>query len=222
MIIDLHIVGAFAILWAAIVPTPGANSLMVTHVALSFGFRTAAIAICGNIVGTAILALSALLGLSAVLELVPWSRLAVGVAGGLYLVWVGVRLIRRSWAAPATPLADVASDEPPMPAGKALGLGFATALSNGQAIFFITSIFSAAGLLGANLATGFASVGTLLVMNAIWLLMLAGLFQHAHARGGYLRLRRSIEAFMGGLFLFFGGRLLVREIARFIATTAVR
>ena len=35
--IDPSVLTAFVILWAAIVPTPGANSLMVTHVALTRG-----------------------------------------------------------------------------------------------------------------------------------------------------------------------------------------
>lgn len=80
MIVDVGVVVAFALLWAAVVPTPGANSLMVTHVALTRNRRHVACAVAGNMLGILALGLAALLGLAAVLEAFPWLRRAIGVA----------------------------------------------------------------------------------------------------------------------------------------------
>ena len=68
-----------------IVPTPGANSLMVTHVALTRGWRHVAAAIGGNMVGIVLLGSLALAGMAVVLQAFPWMRLAIHVAGGAYL-----------------------------------------------------------------------------------------------------------------------------------------
>ena len=62
--IDFSVVAAFAVLWAAIVPTPGANSLMVTHIALTRGPGAIAQAIAGNMAGILLLALAALFGMA--------------------------------------------------------------------------------------------------------------------------------------------------------------
>jgi threonine/homoserine/homoserine lactone efflux protein len=209
MAINYHVLGAFALLWAMVVPTPGANSLMVTHVALTLGRRHVALAILGNMLGVLLLGLAAVLGMAALLELLPWTRAALGAAGAVYLAWFGVGLLRRSQAAQASP--------PGMPVANSAGLrtlfiGLATALSNAQAIVFITSIFAAAGLLDANLTTGLACIGVMIAMNVAWLTLLAVLFTLPGPRRTYLRFRYVIEATIGVLFLILGGRLLMREL----------
>jgi len=56
---------------------------------------------------------------------------------------------------------------------RTLAFGFVTAISNAQAIIFITSIFAAAGVLNANLLTGFAAILVILVLNAGYLSLIA-------------------------------------------------
>jgi len=73
--LDLTVLLAFVMLWAVIVPTPGANSLMVTHVALTRSPAHVELAIAGNMLGNVLLAMSALLGMAALLAAFPWARL---------------------------------------------------------------------------------------------------------------------------------------------------
>jgi threonine/homoserine/homoserine lactone efflux protein len=213
--IDLAVLGAFIMLWAVIVPTPGANSLMVTHVALTRSPAHVALAIAGNMLGNVLLASSALLGMAALLAAFPWARLAIHVLGGLYLVYFGVLLLRRSRSSAATmpdELSVAAESQVPLWRSGVLGLG--TALSNAQAIVFITSIFAATGVLDANVATGVACITALVTMNCSYLGMLGWLFQRAAVRRGYMRFRSTAEAAIGGLFVVFGLRLVWREIVK--------
>ena len=96
MSLDLTTLLSFTLLWLAIVPTPGANMLMVTHVAMTRTGRHVALALLGNMLGIALLASLALLGWAAILEAFPWLRLGVTIFGGLYLMWFGWKLLDRA------------------------------------------------------------------------------------------------------------------------------
>jgi threonine/homoserine/homoserine lactone efflux protein len=211
--LDLPVLATFTLMWLVIVPTPGANSLMVTHVALTRGPRNVALAIAGNMAGVALLGGLAVGGLAVVLEAFPWMRLAIQVLGAAYLVWFGGRLIARS-RRPVILVPD-GSPAPPSESGEArrtLALGFVTALSNAQAIVFVTSIYAVAGVLGANAATCLATIAIMIACNASYLSLLGWLFQRPPVRRGYARARRWLEAAIGALFVAFGLRLVVREV----------
>jgi threonine efflux protein len=210
--IDPSVVATFAVLWATIVPVPGANTLMVTHVALTRGGVQLACAIAGNMLGISLLALCALLGMAVVLEAFSWLRLAIHLFGAAYLVYFGARLIWRSWRSEPMPVAGALAAEQKS-GWRAFALGFVTALSNAQAIVFITSIFAVAGVLTAGLATGLACMAVIVVLNASYLAFLGWLLLRPTARTIYTRLRRAIEATIGTLFVLFGIRILVRQLA---------
>lgn len=215
ILLDWSVLSAFTLLWMAIVPTPGPNVLMVTHVALTRTPTHVALAIAGNLCGIALLASLALLGWAALLQAFPWLRMAVNVLGGFYLMWVGHQLIRRarSVSASAAP-APAAAEQRPGDYRRTALLGLVTALSNAQAIWFITSIYAVAGVLNANMATGFATIVIIMVCNATYLATLGWLFQRESVRSGYARYKRVLEGVIGSLFLLFGGRLLWRALFR--------
>lgn len=215
MPLDLSILSAFTLLWIAVVPTPGPNVLMVMHVAVTRTPAHVALAIAGNMVGIALLAGLALVGWAAVLRAFPWLRVGVNVFGGLYLIWLGARLLRRALAGgiaaqPASAQSGAASRDH----RRTALLGLVTALSNAQAVLFITSIYAATGILGANAATGLASIAIILCCNASYLSALGWLFQRERMRVAYGRYRGVLDGMTGTLFLAFGGRLLWRALAQ--------
>jgi threonine efflux protein len=214
MTLDTGVLWTFALLWLAIVPTPGANSLMITHVAMTQSRTHMWFALAGNIAGIVLLATCALLGWAAVLEAFPWLRLAVNVLGAAYLIYFGLRLVQRSRQTNAIAGApEPKTIEGDAGARRALTLGFVTALSNAQAIIFITSIYAVAGVLHANVATGLASIAIVALCNASYLATLGAMLQRPAPRRLYQRFRRALEGAMGALFIVFGGRLLWREWA---------
>lgn len=210
MALDYQVLWAFTLLWLAIVPTPGANSLLIVHLALTRGWREVAIALVGNLIGIAGYALATLLGLALLLAKAPSVRLIIYVLGGAYLMWLGARLLLGGLnGAGATGAA-------PAAAASAAGIfaqGILTALANVQALFFLASIFAGVGILKANLATGLASVGVIVVGNGCYLMLLAWLMQKPAARSFYSRYRPSMEVGFGAVFVLLGARLLARELA---------
>lgn len=227
--IDTSVLLAFALLWAVIVPTPGANSLMVAHIALSRGRRHMLAAVGGNMIGIALLGGAALLGLALMLETLPWLRRAVTIGGAIYLVYFGLRLIlangtptQPSHAAGAGNGDAMASASPEAasrehanePLSRSVGIGLLTSLSNAQAIIFVSSIFAVSGVLAANLATGLACVATMIVMNASYLLALGSLLLLPAPRRLYLRFIAPIRRLFGVIFAALGLRLIWRELVQ--------
>jgi threonine efflux protein len=213
--LDYQLLWAFTLLWLAIVPTPGANSLLIVHLALTSGWKDVASALAGNLVGIAGYALATLLGLALLLGAAPSVRLVIYVLGGLYLLWVGLRLMqggltRQQIAGRAAGTAAARS------ASGSFVQGLLTALSNVQALFFLASIFAGVGILRANLATGLAAVGIIILGNGCYLGLLAWLVQKPAARGFYGRYQPTMEVAFGALFVLFAARLLLGELAAWL------
>ncbi len=210
--LDTAVLSTFTLLWLAIVATPGANSLMVAHLAVTRQSTDIALAIFGNVCGVVLMAACGLLGWAALIEAFPWVRSLVQLLGGVYLIYFGLRLIRRALSASvegSTTAAAKAERQGP----RTFALGFFTALSNAQAIVFITSIFAVAGVLKANMATGVAVIGIIAVCNASYLSFLGWMFQRPKVRAIYAAKRWYFELTVGVLFVVLGGRLLFTEWA---------
>jgi threonine efflux protein len=212
---DTSILAAFTLLWLAIVPTPGPNSLLIMRLALTARWQDVAIALGGNLLAIAFYALATLLGLSVLLSAAPSLRLAVYLLGGAYLVWVGLRLMRAGLRRSKTGGPDAMPPASNQTGGvdKPFVQGILTALANVQALFFLTSIFAGVGILRANLATGLAAVGIIVTGNGLYLSLLAWLLQREGPRAFYARYRGAMEIGFGALFVVFGARLVWREAA---------
>jgi threonine/homoserine/homoserine lactone efflux protein len=215
--IDYAVLGAFTLLWLAIVPTPGPNSLLIVHLALTASWRDVALALVGNLIGIAIYALGTLLGLALLLAAVPSVRLAVYLLGGAYLVWSGVRLVRAGLghkkSAADGALEDGLGDKPtPNPFLR----GLLTALANVAALFFLASIFAGVGILVANPATQLAALLVIVVGNGLYLTLLAWLLQRERPRTFYGGNRGAMQLGFGLLFVAFGLRLVLRELVAWL------
>jgi threonine efflux protein len=211
---DTAVLATFMLLWLAIVPTPGPNSLLIMHLALTAGWRDVAAALAGNLLAIAFYALATLLGLSLLLVAAPSVRLGVYLLGGTYLVWIGLRMVwagmRRLRAGDTSP--HLPGDPEARRPGGPFMQGVLTALANVQALFFLTSIFAGVGILRANLATGLAAVGIIVVGNGGYLSLLAWLLQREGPRAFYARFRGAMDIGFGALFAAFGTRLVWREV----------
>ena len=216
MQIDYAVLGAFTLLWLAIVPTPGPNSLLIVHLSLTASWRDVAAALAGNLLAITIYALGTLLGLSLLLAAVPSVRLAVYLLGGAYLVWSGARLIRaglvhKRWAA-----GGALEDELAVPTPNPFLRGVLTALANVAALFFLASIFAGVGILAANPATQLAALLVIVAGNGLYLTLLAWLLQRERLRTFYARNRGAMQMGFGLLFMAFGLRLVLRELVAWL------
>jgi threonine efflux protein len=212
--LDYGVLGAFTVLWLAIVPTPGANSLLIVHLALTGRWPDIGAALAGNLLAIAFYAFATLLGFALLLAAAPSVRVGLYALGGAYLTWVGARLMRSGLARRGAGKADttLAAAERQSSANPFLQ-GVLTQLANVQALFFLASIFASVGLLAANPATQLAAIGVIVLGNGGYLSLLAWLMQREGPRVFYARNRGLMEIGFGLLFLAFGARLILRELA---------
>jgi threonine/homoserine/homoserine lactone efflux protein len=192
------------LLHVAALATPGANVLLVSHLAAKGDRRGATYAAVGVTIGAVVWSTAAVLGVSALFIRVPALRLALQLAGAAYLIYVAHRI----WRTPlptAKPAGRLASDQ-------ALRAGLLTNLSNPKAALFFGSIFTSAlpSHPGASLLV--ASILLVLVNALAWHLLLAFLFSRPTVQAGYASRRGALSRVAGLVVGVMGLSLLLAAL----------
>lgn len=148
-------------------------------------------------------ALAAMSGLSILFELFPRAYLAFKIAGGLFLIWIGVKTIRHA----RDPLPEATVLASPRSLANAFRLGLMTQLSNPKPAVFFGAVF--AGLIPPE--TSLAVKGLLLFFvffdETLWYVIVARLFSRQKARQAYGRAKLWTDRALGGLIALFGARI---------------
>jgi RhtB (resistance to homoserine/threonine) family protein len=200
----------FLLISVLLILIPGPDTAIVTKHALLAGRRGGTSAAIGVSTGLAIWTLAAAVGLAAVLRASEVAFLALKIAGAIYLVWMGVQLLRRPPAAP--PLESDEGVRSRSVTRKAARQGLLSDLSNPKVAVFFTS-FLPQFVHGDN--HGFAS---LLVMGAIfcmltllWLLFYGMLIGHGSTLLRRAGVRRALDRFTGVVLVGFGISLVFEK-----------
>ncbi len=122
---------AFALAMLALAASPGPGVFAAAAQALAGGFRSAAGVIAGIVIGDLIFLMLAVFGMSALANALGGLFVVVKIAGGTYLVYMGIRL----WTARPDPPNPDAAVAPPGARRRFLGGLFIT-LSNPKVIVF--------------------------------------------------------------------------------------
>src|SRR5262245_44738102 len=204
---DWAVLGSvFAVHLLAMV-SPGPNVLVVTQTAASDGRRAGAWAALGIAAGAGLMSSAALAGLSVVLKQFAWLHAALGLVGGAYLLYLGLRLWRGAGArtsASAAPGEGVARTD-----WRAFRLGLATNLTNPKALLFYGSVFAALFAPDAPLWVRLAAVGIIAANSTGFHVALACLFSTPRAQAGYRRIKPWVDRAAGTGLALLGLRLLL-------------
>jgi threonine efflux protein len=192
-----------ALLWGAGVKIPGPNFLLVTHGALNGSRRLALWSVLGLALGTVVWGTAGAVGIGVLFAVAPWFYVGFKVVGGLYLVWLGVRMIMASRRAHPSGGPPAASNASP---GRAVARGFLTVITNPKSAAFTAGIFAA--VLPADptfgLAAAAVAVSVMVAISVLWYGGVAWSLGYGTPRRLYHRCRRRIEIVAGGLFVLFG------------------
>jgi len=195
-------------LWAVAVVTPGPNFLVVTRSALTASRGAAFRCVAGILAGTVLWGAAGFLGVGVLFAAAPWLFAVLKVAGGLYLLWLGVRLLvaaaRRAPGPAAGPTANAGGAAVRRPAL----LGFVTVVANPKSGAFVASLFAALLPAAPTAGLGVAMTAVMVAVSALWYGAVAWSLGFGAPRRLYLRGRRAVEALAGVLFAGFGIRLL--------------
>lgn len=173
-------------LHVAAMMSPGANVLLVSQLAASDRARSAVFAALGVTAGAAIWALCAVLGVNAIFQVFPGLRLALQVAGGLYLLYVASRLWRSGGVA-------LGSSGPTVSSRAAFRLGLLTNITNPKSALFFGSVFAASFPASPSPALQAAAVAMIVANALCWHTLLAYLFSRERVRLAYARTRGTAD-----------------------------
>lgn len=205
-----------AAIWGLAVLTPGANVLLTLDTALNRGRSSAfwaAFGVTGAVFIWAVLGVS---GLLLLFKAFPWLLYVVQGAGGLYLLYLGYsklyRIIGELLKRKVQNTHLEALRSPPMeqPATRAMfKTAMITSLINPKTGLFVLSLFSATIPDSFSASLALLVVTMMCTITLMWHMMLAILFSKPAAKLVYDKAFVVIELCCGGLFTFFGLKILL-------------
>jgi threonine/homoserine/homoserine lactone efflux protein len=185
--------------------SPGPSFVMVARTAVSSSRSAGLAAALGMGAGGVVFAMAALLGLQGLLLALPSLYVALKVAGGLYLAYLGLRI----WASAHQPLAAIG---PASPAGtptlKAFALGFTTQVSNPKTAIVYASVFAAFLPAVQSLGFNLAMLAMVFAIEAGWYALVALALSADRPRDAYLRYKAWVDRVAGGVMVALGLKLI--------------
>ncbi|SDJ25910.1 Threonine/homoserine/homoserine lactone efflux protein [Ferrimonas sediminum] len=198
--------------------SPGPDFALVVQSAGRHGRRTGVFIALGLSLGILLHALFSLTGVSFLIQQHPLWFLCIKLAGGSYLLWLGVgalKYVMRHWrqrhslgAAPVAAAAGSASAS----AGRALVKGFTTNILNPKALVFFVSLMSS--LVPVSMSTQGKLMALLIIwgLSLGWFAALAWLLTSQRLQQRLNRARLGIDAVCGGIFTLLGGAIVLQSL----------
>ncbi|MBL3561462.1 LysE family transporter [Rhodovulum sulfidophilum] len=151
----------------------------------------------------------AMAGLSVFLERIGWLTRSVQIAGGLYLVWLGIQSWRHAGARGSDDGAEGVSMERHGTASffRGLRLGSLVNLSNPKGIVFFVGLYAVAVPPDAAILTKATILAASFMVEIAWYGLVLVLLSSPPARAVYIRAGTWIERTIGIVLVAFGIRL---------------
>ncbi len=192
-------------IWSIAVITPGPNFFITVQTTVVRSRLAGIFVVLGTCTGTIIWSVAGYFGITYLFIIAPWIFATLKVAGGSYLIYLGIKLMISSYRHGAKP--DKAQEN-----SQSLLLswrnGLMTNLSNPKTAMFITSLFATALPKEPTIFIGML-IGTLMVViSLIWYLFVVFIFSSKKFSDYYKRMQKWMEGFAGIIFVTFGTKLV--------------
>lgn len=204
MIDSSAVLAVFSVYIAGVV-IPGPNFVAVAHKAAS-STRSEALAVVAGIVLVSLFwATCAILGVGIVFAAFPWMALVVKIAGAVYLMWFGYRLIVKARSG------ELGIRQAGATGGlrKAFAQGFATNITNPKSVAFFAAIFASATPAHVSSVTFVAMLAMVAVVATTWYGFVALVLSHGGIASGYRRYKAWVDRVCGGAIVALGIRQLL-------------
>lgn len=193
------------------VMSPGPSFIYVARTVVVHSRAHGLVTALGTGAGAATFALMAMLGLQKVLNAVPELFIGLKLAGGAYLIWIGIKIFRGA----RQPMAiAVGGETVSISLWKAFRDGLFTQLSNPKTAIVFASIFTA--LLPAHIPTVFYYLIPLMsfVIDAGWYALVALLLSAEKPRRVYLRMKGAVDRVSATILGLLGVKLIYTSFSR--------
>ncbi len=195
----------FAVFIPALI-LPGPDFVGVVRSSVTRGTTAGLLTTLGVSIGLGFYATLSLLGLSAILVEYQWLTWAVRVLGGLYLAWLGIKLLRARPAAPGSEIA--AGGLSGEVRGNSLLFGFLVTLTNPKAIVLFASVFATAVTAATPLWLMVLMVVLVMASSLTWYTIVTLFMSSAPVMRRFQHARHWIERIAGASFVLIGGKII--------------
>ncbi|WP_017478619.1 LysE family transporter [Pseudomonas sp. PAMC 26793] len=199
---------SLALLWTVAVVTPGPNFFNTAQLAASCSRRHGVVASAGVATGTVMWGLAGGLGIKSLFTAAPMLYLAFKIIGGCYLIYLGLKLFRRSAPSMAQ---NLLPDEPRRSLFSAWRLGLLGNLSNPKAALFVATIFASTMPPSPSPMLLTLAVITMATLSFSWYTCVALVFSSERMANVYSRSRKWLDRFAGGCYVLFGATLVANR-----------
>ena len=199
---------SLGLLWTVAVVTPGPNFFNTAQLAASCSRRHGVVASAGVATGTVSWGLAGGLGIKSLFTAAPMLYLAFKIIGGCYLIYLGLKLFKRS--AP-TASQTVLPDEPKRSLFSAWRFGLLGNLSNPKAALFVATAFASTMPPSPSPTLLALAVITMATLSFSWYTSVALVFSSERMANLYSRSRKWLDRFAGGCYLLFGAHLVANR-----------
>lgn len=182
--------------------SPGPDFLYVSRTAMSSSRRAAIATALGVTTSMVIWAGLSCVGLGWLFERYAWLQQTIAFLGGLYILWMGLRLLWGASRGPRTLTANAPVNPHPFL------FGLFTNLSNPKVLVFYTSFFSAFITPEMDSFMRWIVFAVIVGENLLWWLLVACVLGQPLPKRFYQKCARVIDAVAGVIFCAFGLRLL--------------
>jgi len=197
----------FTVAAALLAATPGVDTALVLRALVTHGARSAVQAALGIAAGCLVWGAVVAFGLGALLTASALAFNTVKVVGAAYLIWQGVRLLRRPAASIETSLSIQ-----PIPVGSAFWQGFLTNVLNPKVgVFYVTLLPQ---FVVADVPAGpyiFALAAIHVGLSVLWFLLLIAAAQHLQRWLARPRVQTAMDRITGLVFVAFGLKLVAAQ-----------
>lgn len=182
--------------------SPGPVFLLIASTSAQHGRAEGVRVALGVSAATFVWSSVTVVGLGSVLASLVWAQTLIRIVAGLYLLWLGVSMIRSSLFKGAGPV-------PILQSGQAAHVrGFIASVTNPKALAFFGSAFALTAPAQPDVQYHLIAVTCLTVLSAIWHALLALLFATPALQRGYQGMRRGIDLLVGSVMVTLGGGML--------------
>jgi RhtB (resistance to homoserine/threonine) family protein len=200
------LISVFAVFIPALL-LPGPDFVAVVRSSMTHGTRAGLLTTVGVSTGLCLYATLSLLGLSAILVKYQWLTWVVRAAGGAYLIYLGIKLLR---AKPQAIELDAAATRPQskFTGKRAILFGFLVTLTNPKAIVLFTSVFATAVTASTPLWLMGTMIAIVTVSSLSWYACVSLFMSSGPVMRRFQRARHWIERSAGVCFIGLGGKVL--------------
>ena len=196
-----------AIFLAAVI-TPGPDFIAVSATALNNGRWPGLAAVAGTTLGMSVWVIAAMAGVPFVFEHMVGVAATVRIAGGLYLIFLALQLIRRSFRQGDRETGGALTSSGSL---RAFRRGLLVNLGNPKALVLFTSLAALLVKPDTPLWALAVSGGGILALTFAWYAVVVVALTHPGIHRRYRAVRRWVDRLAGAALAAFGVRLITAE-----------